>query len=318
MEVSGEPIEDEMVKIETFFKNFKEPANLSDIRKRVETFISACTDKPIVMVTSGGTTVPMEHNTVRFVDNFSAGTRGSASAEHFLEKGYRVIFMYRTKSLEPFTRHVNVYQLLDSLSFGDGERLQLSVDLSRKLSSIVRKYTAHKENLLMVNFTTLSEYLFYLREIASALRPLRSRAVLYLAAAVSDFYIPSSLVATHKIESNGPLSLHLEIVPKMLRPLIKYWAPNTYVVSFKLETDENILLQKARKALLRYGHHLVIANQLHSRKKEVLIVTESENQKIVCNEDGVEIEAFIVDEVLKRHEDFRKASRSGSPEKVQV
>lgn len=30
---------------------------------------------------SGGTTVPLERETVRFVDNFSAGTRGSASAE---------------------------------------------------------------------------------------------------------------------------------------------------------------------------------------------------------------------------------------------
>jgi phosphopantothenate-cysteine ligase len=44
---------------------------------------------------SGGTTVPLEHNTVRFVDNFSAGTRGSASAEYFLEKSYVVIFIYR-------------------------------------------------------------------------------------------------------------------------------------------------------------------------------------------------------------------------------
>lgn len=47
----------------------------------------------------------MEHNTVRFVDNFSAGTRGSASAEFFLENGYAVIFLFRLKSLEPFVRH---------------------------------------------------------------------------------------------------------------------------------------------------------------------------------------------------------------------
>lgn len=33
---------------------------------------------------SGGTTVPIEMNTVRFVDNFSAGTRGSASTEYVL------------------------------------------------------------------------------------------------------------------------------------------------------------------------------------------------------------------------------------------
>lgn len=52
---------------------------------------------------------------MRFVDNFSAGNRGSASAEYFLEHGYAVIFMYRTKSLEPFTRHFSGQQLLDML-----------------------------------------------------------------------------------------------------------------------------------------------------------------------------------------------------------
>lgn len=31
---------------------------------------------------SGGTIVPLERNTVRFVDNFSGGNRGAASAEY--------------------------------------------------------------------------------------------------------------------------------------------------------------------------------------------------------------------------------------------
>lgn len=48
-----------------------------------------------VSLQSGGTTVPLEQNTVRFIDNFSAGTRGSASAEYFLEAGYQVIFLHR-------------------------------------------------------------------------------------------------------------------------------------------------------------------------------------------------------------------------------
>lgn len=34
------------------------------------------------------------------MDNFSAGTRGSASAEYFLEKNYVVIFIYRLVFLE--------------------------------------------------------------------------------------------------------------------------------------------------------------------------------------------------------------------------
>ena len=31
---------------------------------------------------SGGTTVPLESRTVRFIDNFSVGTRGATSAEY--------------------------------------------------------------------------------------------------------------------------------------------------------------------------------------------------------------------------------------------
>ncbi len=69
------------------------------------------------MVTSGGTTVPFEKNTVRFLDNFSQGTRGAASAEQFLEEeeeassereegAYAVVFLHRQGSLRPFRRWV--------------------------------------------------------------------------------------------------------------------------------------------------------------------------------------------------------------------
>ena len=40
--------------------------------------------RPIAVVTSGGTPVPLERNCVRFIDNFSAGTRGAMSTEEFL------------------------------------------------------------------------------------------------------------------------------------------------------------------------------------------------------------------------------------------
>ena len=37
----------------------------------------------LAVVTSGGTTVPLEQRTVRFIDNFSTGTRGARSAAAF-------------------------------------------------------------------------------------------------------------------------------------------------------------------------------------------------------------------------------------------
>lgn len=38
-------------------------------------------NRPLVLVTSGGTSVPLEKNTVRTIENFSTGKRGAASAE---------------------------------------------------------------------------------------------------------------------------------------------------------------------------------------------------------------------------------------------
>lgn len=54
--------------------------------------------------------------------------------------------------------------------------------------------------------------------------------------------------------SNGAPTIHLDLVPKVLQPLVNSWVPKAYVVSFKLETDENLLIKKARIALDRYKH----------------------------------------------------------------
>jgi phosphopantothenate-cysteine ligase len=43
---------------------------------------------------------------VRFLDNFSHGERGASSAEYFLARGYRVIFIHRSGSIYPFTRSI--------------------------------------------------------------------------------------------------------------------------------------------------------------------------------------------------------------------
>ena len=60
----------------------------------------------VACVTSGGTMVPLEKNMVRFVDNFSQGTRGAASVESFLAEGYAVLFLHRSGSILPFTKSV--------------------------------------------------------------------------------------------------------------------------------------------------------------------------------------------------------------------
>lgn len=40
----------------------------------------------------------------------------------------------------------------------------------------------------------------------------------------------------------------------MLAPLVTHWVPEAFVVSFKLETDESLLLTKSKAALQKYHH----------------------------------------------------------------
>lgn len=60
---------------------------------------------------------------------------------------------------------------------------------------------------------------------------------------------------THKMQSGqGAPVIQLQLVPKILSPLVNIWVPQAYVVSFKLETDENLLIAKSRDSLKKYKH----------------------------------------------------------------
>lgn len=205
------------------------------------------------------------------------------------------------------------------------------------MRDVLRKYRHAKQNnlLLVLPFTTVTEYIFELRAMANLMKPLGANALFYLAAAVSDFFIPRDRMAEHKIQSSEiPVSastssqtqgssssinndhtirseniytgynedcpvnptttsttsstgsneheqhrskkliIDLDPVPKFLHRLVDGWAPQgSMIVSFKLETDPNLLVYKARTALQRYAHHLVIGNLLSTRKWEVVFVT---------------------------------------------
>lgn len=260
----------------------------------------------VVLVTSGGTTVPLENQMVRFVDNFSAGTRGATSAEYFLDQGYAVIFLHRQFSLLPYSRHYshNVNCFLDFMTESAEGSVVVGQEYQDEMIEVLRKYTdARKSNkLLLVPFVTVNDYLWELREIAILMQPLGSQALFYLAAAVSDFFIPSDRMVEHKIQSSEDfnqqnpdaeggdktpaariegqrLVIGLEPVPKFLKTLVDGWAPEGMIVSFKLETDPSILVKKAQYALNKYSHHLVIGNLLSTRKWEVVFVSASGGQQ---------------------------------------
>lgn len=65
-----------------------------------------------------------------------------------------------------------------------------SVDV---LAPILARYKCATEakQILYINFTSVVDYMWLLRAGCECLAAFEKRAVLYLAAAVSDFYIPS-------------------------------------------------------------------------------------------------------------------------------
>ncbi|KAH8250037.1 hypothetical protein KR026_004188 [Drosophila bipectinata] len=359
---------------EDFYNTHLPPADFEDNRSLLKEFCERHNklQNRIVLVTvsvlSGGTTVPLEHNTVRFVDNFSAGTRGSASAEYFLDNDYAVIFMHRHKSLEPFTRHFTGQQFFDMLDIADNSQsstIAIKPDSVDVFAPVLAKYKIARETqmILYVNFTSVVDYMWLLRAACECLAAFEERAVLYLAAAVSDFYIPEDMMLlfllrcgsfcrpvepyhslnwviekllsdpilnfnksyhsqdtpveddqpgvapTHKMQSgDGAPTISLQLVPKMLAPLASLWVPHAFVVSFKLETDESLLIVKARDSLNKYKHKLVIANVLQTRKHRVVFVTPTDSYELHLTREqtlqGLEIEEPIVADVVQKHGEY--------------
>ena len=285
--------------------------------------------RPIALVTSGGTTAPLEVNEVRFLDNFSTGTRGAISAEQFLSKGYAVIYLSRTGFAMPYIQRLNQllqpnkgtsssWQSLSRLfqlnpdddtntSFddddddgniysnpkdpweeeGEEENDDAFVDLDNYTKRAVIKRRRKRDDVLKLNnrlaeseqlkkcldeysqvqnagtflhveFKSVDEYLAKLKLCCQALEESSgSMALLYLAAAVSNFYIPSDKKSLHKIQSrnynfpntnnssseqdsekksspnnmlqeDGILKLELYPVPKGLGAVRHLWAPSAF------------------------------------------------------------------------------------------
>ena len=95
---------------DTLFHTLKPPSNYAAQLREASEFIQSHRDQRVVLITSGGTIVPLERQMVRFLDNFSAGTRGAISCEWFLRAGYAVIFLHRLHSYQPWSRR---YRLMN-------------------------------------------------------------------------------------------------------------------------------------------------------------------------------------------------------------
>lgn len=58
---------------------------------------------------------------------------------------------------------------------------------------VLRRYRAARDRLLALPFVTITDYLFELRAISRAMHRVGTNGLLYLAAAVSDFFLPVRL-----------------------------------------------------------------------------------------------------------------------------
>ncbi|SCV15450.1 related to Phosphopantothenate--cysteine ligase CAB2 [Nakaseomyces glabratus] len=211
-------------------------------------------------------TVPLENNTVRFIDNFSAGTRGAASAEQFLKNGYSVIFLHREFSLTPYNRKFTHNLKNSFLDFIDKDGVVKPEFKEQVLENkrLYDLYVSEEKKLLLLPFTTVNQYLWSLKSVAKLLDSRGS--LFYLAAAVSDFFVPHSRMPQHKIQSRD----------------------------YKLDGDNSSDDTTTTTA----------DGKLITRNKEVVFVssTNRDGDWIRLDNSVKTIEELIVPEVIKRHD----------------
>jgi phosphopantothenate-cysteine ligase len=138
------------------------------------------------------------------------GTRGATSAEYFLSHDYAVIFMHRQFSLQPFSRHYShsTNPFLDFLEFEDVPSdhhppgIMVAPNQATQLAEVLEAYkqVQAKGTLHTLTFVTINEYLYLLRAISHELNRMKRKALYYLAAAVSDFFLPTQKMVCGPVE----------------------------------------------------------------------------------------------------------------------
>lgn len=225
----------------------EEVSSLEGLKNQVKEFADRHHGETVTLITSGGTSVPLEQRTVRSIENFSTGLRGSLLTESLLRQQKPVIFFYRDKSHFPFSKGITATSvLLDSSS------KQLAL-----LQSGMEELNKYRQYLLAIPFTSIY---FYLNSLVKLKKVLPKGSILIMCAAVSDF-IPKE-VSLHKIQTTEELSLELVSSPKMLG---KMKGNEHLAVSFKLETDVDILKDRMDFAIEKYGVDMVVGNCLKQK-----------------------------------------------------
>lgn len=301
------------------------------VRDAVEAFVRRhSSSHPVAVVTAGGTVAPLERQEIRHITNLSTGQRGAASAEEFLKRGYAVIYFHKTGCLLPFARHFQDGGFLDRCrtvtdTAGDSHS-DVSVTLPDELGVAAHEhgvYVRQKGLLLRIPLHTVVDYQLGLRTILNTVRTTHealgqsnSRTLVYLVAAVSDFYVPYHELPAEKVDSRPDLpdmTIHLRKVPKALaRGLVgNLWGEGAFVTTFKLETDIARIDEKVLRHVNGFGNiKLVVSNLQQSIRTKVRVHDtrdlDAPIELTLDPSDGrrATLEAKIVSAVTAKHAEF--------------
>jgi len=171
-----------------------------------------------ILITSGGTKVAIDP--VRNIGNKSTGRFGAALAKEALNAGAEVIYLTSQDGKSPFSLQIDCVK---------------HNNIDQDLSEVAKLYEfTHKfgKNYHEYRYQYFVEYAEMLNHLILKFKP----DIVILAAAVSDYLVSS--YSSEKIRSHHELNIQLEKAPKMINQ-IKQWAPNVFLVGFKLLIDAN-------------------------------------------------------------------------------
>jgi phosphopantothenate-cysteine ligase len=316
--------------VDEFIRENNGPSNVTQearVRDDVLAFVAklqqpGAPPRRFAIVTAGGTIAPLERQAIRWVTNWSTGQRGAASAEHLLRRGYSVVYFHKAETcLLPFARHFQNGAFLDDAAPTDGG-LRFGGDRAAVLAAAVAEHQEHVAlggRLLRVPFNTAADYQLGMRTILRSLREgldgagsSMAQVLVYLVAAVSDFYVPVSLLPAEKLESRpeeDSMTLFFHKVPKTIaRGLVgRRWGDGAFVTTFKLETDVEVLDAKVRKHAADLGNVRLIAANLYATCREEIRLYDNRDvgaPALLQKPADGELEDVLIAAVVGKHDEF--------------
>ncbi|CRG98607.1 phosphopantothenoylcysteine synthetase, putative [Plasmodium relictum] len=182
-----------------FFQCKLIPNNLKKILKNLEKFVE---NENIILITSGGTKVPLEKIEIRNIDNFSTGTRGALICEYFLKINKKVIFLHRRGSAIPFEHHFKSLSKVDNIDIVNNEiAFNLNEEEKKIILQNVKNYKMYSKNIFFISFDTVFEYSYYLIEICNLLnRTIEEKYTRYI----------NTIKVEENFKCNSPFQLYIQ------------------------------------------------------------------------------------------------------------